>query len=51
MLKWSLVKTKEAQTSNRRLALIKGDLHKKYLQLEALGKPITAEILKPLFGC
>ena len=42
-------KTEEAQTINRRLALIKGDLHKKYLQLEALGKPITTEILKNLF--
>lgn len=42
-------KTEEAQTINRRLALIKGDLHKKYLQLEALGKPITAEILKNLY--
>jgi hypothetical protein len=42
-------KTKEAQTINRRLALIKGDLHKKYLQLEALGKPITAEILYNLY--
>ncbi|OQP65848.1 hypothetical protein A3860_14740 [Niastella vici] len=42
-------KTDEAQTINRRLALIKGDLHKKYLQLEALGKPITAEILKNLY--
>jgi site-specific recombinase XerD len=42
-------KTEEAQTINRRLALIKGDLHKKYLQLEALSKPITAEILKNLY--
>lgn len=42
-------KTEEAQTINRRLALIKGELHKKYLQLEALGKPITAEILKNLY--
>ncbi|OQP47941.1 site-specific integrase [Niastella populi] len=42
-------KTQEAQTINRRLALIKGELHKKYLQLEALGKPVTAEILKNLY--
>lgn len=42
-------KTEEAQMINRRLALIKGELHKKYLQLEALGKPITAEILKNLY--
>jgi integrase len=42
-------KTEEAQTINRRLALIKGDLHKTYLQLEAMGKPITAEILKNLY--
>jgi site-specific recombinase XerD len=42
-------KTQEAQTINRRLALIKGELHKKYLQLEALSKPITAEILKNLY--
>jgi site-specific recombinase XerD len=42
-------KTEEAQFINRRLALIKGDLNKKHLQLEALGKPITAEILKNLY--
>ncbi|MBO9200238.1 MULTISPECIES: site-specific integrase [Niastella] len=42
-------KTEEVQTINRRLTLIKADLHKKYLQLEALGKPITAEILKNLY--
>jgi site-specific recombinase XerD len=42
-------KSEEAQFINRRLALIKGDLHKKHLQLEALGKPITAEDLKNLY--
>ena len=42
-------KTEEAQFINRRLALIKGDMHKKHLQLEALGKPVTAEILKNLY--
>jgi hypothetical protein len=39
-------KTDEVKTINQRLTLIKAGLHKKYLQLEALGKPITAEILK-----
>jgi hypothetical protein len=42
-------KTEEVQAINRRLTLIKADLHKKYLQLEALGKPITTEILKNLY--
>jgi site-specific recombinase XerD len=42
-------KTEEVQAINRRLNLIKADLNKKHLQLEALGKPITAEILKNLY--
>jgi len=42
-------KTEEAKTINQRLTFIKADLHRKHLQLEALGKPITAEILKKLF--
>lgn len=42
-------KTDEVKTINQRLTLIKAELHKKYLQLEALGKPITAEILKNLY--
>jgi hypothetical protein len=43
-------KTEEAQTINRRLALIKGELHKKYLQLEALGHN-RRDLKKPVLGC
>ena len=39
-------KTEEVKAINQRLTQIKAELNKKHLQLEALGKPITAEILK-----
>jgi plasmid replication initiation protein len=42
-------KTEEVKAINQRLTQIKAELNKKHLQLEALGKPITTEILKNLY--